>query len=475
MLPAPNPSALSKAAPVVRTGYSWALLINLDSAPAPLLLDEDLAPVGTTPETGGVLGSEVNPTGALGSVVGIDGGEEDEIQPEPVEPEPLPSLSLDEQILFATDTLNFYYNPEELPHSRSANYNEGSIVGANIQPLQWVSTSGSRLSISDLILDTDDETKTIQPWLNQIQSYLTAVPQLGRPPQLAFVFGEKRYAPCVLDSVEWVEQAWTNGLPTRARVSIVLRKQATDEDLPILPPEIELVPESTLSGQIQIPTNQSTADGSPVTSGAGSAPGNEQVFADACVRVGDGCSGYVVSANMVCTAYHCISEETGVGGVGGTTTVQLQDGTEIQAEVIAGTMSADTAQLQVSGHTFTVFAPLGDSDQVKVGDKVVAYGFPGGDEEEERTEGTVVALNTGRSGFTTHDFSKGTLYPGNSGGLIAALSGSQAGFVIAQTQGGTGSSAKPGANSADGLQASEMLESECWGVVINVVKDEFNL
>lgn len=470
----PNPAAIGQTASVIRTGYSWALLVNLDSAPAPTLLDENLQPVADptpetiTPEEGGTLGGEVTP-GALGSAVGIDGGEGDEIQPEAPPPE-LPSLSLDEQILFATDTLHFYYNPEEIPVSRESNYSEGNIIGANVQPLQWVSTAGSVTRLDNLILDSDDESKTIQPWLNQIQSYMSAVPQLGRPPELAFIFGERRYAPCVLESVSWTEQAWTNGLPTRARVSLVLRKQATDEDLPVLPPEIELVPESTLSGAITAPSNQSTADGQAVVGGGGAAaPGDEAIFKEVSVYIGNGCSGYVVTANQVATAYHCIQ------GVGSSTSVTLEDGTKLDAEVIAGTESDDTALLQVTGHTFTTFAPLGDSDQVKVGDQVVAYGFPGGDPEEERTEGTVVALNTNRSGFPTHDFSRGLLYPGNSGGLIAAISGSQAGFVIAQTQGGTGSNAKPGANSADGLTASEMEVSDCWGVTVNTVKAEFNL
>lgn len=466
----PNPAAVGKAAPVVRTGYSWALLINLDSSPAAIPATPEPTPETITPEEGGeLLGGEVSPGGALGSVVGIDGGPDDQIQPGQNTPPEVPSVSIDELIDSATDILNFYYNPEELPHSRSANYAEGDIVGANVQPLQWINTSGSVLRMTGLILDTDDESKTIQPWLNQIQSYLTAVPQLGRPPELAFVFGEKRYAPCVLESVEWTETAWTNGLPTRATVSLVLRKQATDEDLPVLPPEIELVPESTLSGAITAPSNQVTADGQAVTGTGANAPGDEAIFAEVSVFVGQGCSGYVVSANMVCTAYHCIQ------GVGSNTTVRLQDGTELQAEVIQGTESEDTALLQVSGHTFTTFAPLGDSSQVKEGDKVVAYGFPGGDPEEERTEGTVVRLNSNRSGFKTHDFSKGLLYPGNSGGMIGAISGSQAGFVIAQTQGGTGSKAKPGANEADGLTASEMETSDCWGVVINQVREEFNL
>ena len=83
-------------------------------------------------------------------------------------------------------------------------------------------------------------------------------------------------------------------------------------------------------------------------------------------------SGVIMSADgKILTHNHVVDGATSV-------TVTLSDGRTIDAEVLGTDPSSDLAVVQAKGVSGLTAATFGDSDNVKVGDEVIAVGSPGG-------------------------------------------------------------------------------------------------
>ena len=113
-------------------------------------------------------------------------------------------------------------------------------------------------------------------------------------------------------------------------------------------------------------------------------------------------------------------------------TVMLSDGRHLQAKRVGVDPATDVAVVQVPGDSLTAL-PLGDSDQLRVGDYVVAIGNPFG-LEQTVTSGIVSAL--GRSGLGIEGFESfiqtdASINPGNSGGALVNLKGELVGINAA--------------------------------------------
>jgi len=113
-------------------------------------------------------------------------------------------------------------------------------------------------------------------------------------------------------------------------------------------------------------------------------------------------------------------------------TVTLSDGRHLQAKRVGVDPATDVAVVQVPGDSLTAL-PLGDSDQLRVGDYVVAIGNPFG-LEQTVTSGIVSAL--GRSGLGIEGFESfiqtdASINPGNSGGALVNLKGELVGINAA--------------------------------------------
>jgi Do/DeqQ family serine protease len=113
-------------------------------------------------------------------------------------------------------------------------------------------------------------------------------------------------------------------------------------------------------------------------------------------------------------------------------TVTLSDGRRLQAKRVGVDPATDVAVVQVSADSLTA-VPLGDSDQLRVGDYVVAIGNPFG-LEQTVTSGIVSAL--GRSGLGIEGFESfiqtdASINPGNSGGALVNLRGELVGINAA--------------------------------------------
>jgi serine protease Do len=119
--------------------------------------------------------------------------------------------------------------------------------------------------------------------------------------------------------------------------------------------------------------------------------------------------------------------------------VALTDGRELDAEIIGTDPSTDLAVIKVEAGGLPV-APLGNSDDLQVGDWVVALGSPFG-LENTVTAGIVSA--TGRTNMRLADYedfiqTDAAINPGNSGGALSNLAGEVVGIntAIASRTGG---------------------------------------
>lgn len=144
-------------------------------------------------------------------------------------------------------------------------------------------------------------------------------------------------------------------------------------------------------------------------------------------------SGVIVSSDgMVITNNHVIRGAKRV-------VVQLSDETEIEATQVRGDAESDVATLRIERTEPFDFAPLGDSDQVEIGDWVLAIGSP------FRLEATVSAGIISAKNRTLQRIDRGRLIqtdaainPGNSGGPLINLDAEVIGIstAIATRNGG---------------------------------------
>ncbi|HEY5717690.1 MAG TPA: DegQ family serine endoprotease [Motiliproteus sp.] len=138
-------------------------------------------------------------------------------------------------------------------------------------------------------------------------------------------------------------------------------------------------------------------------------------------------SGVIIDAEqgLVITNHHVIAgaDEIQVG---------LTDGRELAAELVGSDPEVDLALLRVNAENLTALA-LTDSDQLEVGDFVIAIGNPFG-LGQTVTTGIVSAL--GRSGLGIEGYESfiqtdASINPGNSGGALVNLRGELVGINTA--------------------------------------------
>jgi Do/DeqQ family serine protease len=115
-----------------------------------------------------------------------------------------------------------------------------------------------------------------------------------------------------------------------------------------------------------------------------------------------------------------------------TITVTLNDGRQLEAQVIGSDPESDVAVIRVPSGNLTAL-PLADSDRLRVGDFVVAIGNPFG-LGQTVTSGIVSAL--GRTGLGIQGYedfiqTDASINPGNSGGALVNLRGELVGINTA--------------------------------------------
>ena len=139
-------------------------------------------------------------------------------------------------------------------------------------------------------------------------------------------------------------------------------------------------------------------------------------------------SGVIIDAGKgwVLTNFHVIKGADVI-------TVTLSDKRRFDAKVLGGDPEADVALLQIEASDLTAVPMMKDSEQLRVGDFVVAIGNPFG-LGQTATSGMISAL--GRSGLGIEGYedfiqTDASINPGNSGGALVTLNGELAGMNTA--------------------------------------------
>ena len=136
-------------------------------------------------------------------------------------------------------------------------------------------------------------------------------------------------------------------------------------------------------------------------------------------EVGGAGSGVIVDAEngYILTNHHVVGEADEIQ-------VSLIDGRTLDAEIVGSDAGTDIALIKVEADDLTEM-PIGDSEDVRVGDFVIAIGNPYG-LTHTVTSGIVSALgrtNISRDGFEDFIQTDASINPGNSGGALVNMSG----------------------------------------------------
>ncbi len=138
-------------------------------------------------------------------------------------------------------------------------------------------------------------------------------------------------------------------------------------------------------------------------------------------------SGVIIDAQqgLILTNHHVIENADGVS-------VTLNDGRTLEAEFLGSDPDTDVAVIRINAKNLTAI-PMANSDQLQVGDFVVAMGNPYG-LGQTVTSGIVSAV--GRSGIPMAGFQNfiqtdASINPGNSGGPLVNLQGQLVGINTA--------------------------------------------
>jgi S1-C subfamily serine protease len=153
-------------------------------------------------------------------------------------------------------------------------------------------------------------------------------------------------------------------------------------------------------------------------------------------QIGAG-TGFLISADgYILTNKHVVSD------VQADYTALLSDGQQKQAKVIYRSPDKDIAILKIDGNKYS-FVLLGNSDNLKLGQTVVAIGNALGEYNNSVSVGIISGLNrniTASSGNVSEQLSgviqtDAAINPGNSGGPLLDLSGNVMGINVATVQG----------------------------------------
>ncbi len=142
-------------------------------------------------------------------------------------------------------------------------------------------------------------------------------------------------------------------------------------------------------------------------------------------------SGVILNADgLIVTNHHVIENADAVA-------VKTTDGVEYAANIVGSDRKSDLAVLQIQAHDLT-YAIIGDSEQTRVGERVLAIGNPLGTLGGSASEGIISAQkrNISVDGLPMQLMqTTAAINPGNSGGGLFNMSGQLIGIVNAKSTG----------------------------------------
>lgn len=124
---------------------------------------------------------------------------------------------------------SFLYNPQTLRFSGDTVYQSIGAFASRESDQQFAYTNGLVLEVPDIVFESYCLGKSVRPLLEGIDELRKADIKKSRfnPPILSFLFGSRRFAPCVLTKVSWDESAWLGGEPARVRMNLTFQQIPT--------------------------------------------------------------------------------------------------------------------------------------------------------------------------------------------------------------------------------------------------------
>jgi len=239
--------------------------------------------------------------------------------------------------------------------------------------------------------------------------------------------------------------AYIGGSMVAKDVQTVLTQAAVSEEVvPEVTPQVVNTSITIASSEIDTVITDVVQNIEPaVVTVVGTIPGSQTFFGKTADSQVSG-SGFIVSQDgYIITNNHVIEDAISLY-------VILSDGTELDADLISRDIYADLAVLKVDG-TMPAVAPLGDSEDLKPGETVIAIGSPLGTFRNSVTVGVISAtgrtLDTGE-GYNMENLiqTDAAINSGNSGGPLVNLAGEVIGVNTLVLRGSSSGSA-----SAEGL------------------------
>lgn len=248
---------------------------------------------------------------------------------------------------------------------------------------------------------------------------------------LSFIFGLLGGYMARLDSVSVISQLFNRAAPANT--------QKTLDDPASVPPEDRAVVSVVERGSPAVVSIVITKDVPKVRSFFG-LPfyGRSQDQGESTRQtVGYGSGFFVSQDGYIVTNKHVVSDTKAEY------TVITSDGKELPATVLALDPINDVAVIKANGDGFPAL-PLGDSDQIRVGQTVIAIGNPLGEFANSVSRGIISGLKRELTAGTSYGQEEvlrdiiqtdAAINPGNSGGPLLNLDGSVIGINVAVAQG----------------------------------------
>ncbi|MBW4636345.1 MAG: hypothetical protein KME30_32050 [Iphinoe sp. HA4291-MV1] len=102
---------------------------------------------------------------------------------------------------------SFLVQPVEISYERNSNYSFSNSIGT-LPSLQYGNTEGWTCTINNLPLSTFWQGRSLSSYIDALASLQHPDADNFSPPVLAFIWGQRRFSPCVMTRFSKTEKLW---------------------------------------------------------------------------------------------------------------------------------------------------------------------------------------------------------------------------------------------------------------------------
>ncbi len=124
---------------------------------------------------------------------------------------------------------SFLAQPTEILYERNSNYSTSNSVGT-LPSLPYGNTDGWTCSIANLPLNTFWQGRSLSSYIDSLAAFGLPDANSFSPPVLAFIWGQRRFSPCVMTRFSKTEKLWfPNGDLAECAISFTLVEVPEDQ------------------------------------------------------------------------------------------------------------------------------------------------------------------------------------------------------------------------------------------------------